>query len=1107
MKFIRRFLANTKRVGVLFKPIGLSTLLLVCCSTWAVAQNVSVNLHNVSLQQAITAIVDQTNYGISYNVDEMPQEKNVTINVKNVSFDAAMESCLKKYGFIYMVHNNTVVIQKVKQQKTSREEERVVKGSVLDNKTGEELIGVNVAAVRKGKIVVGTTTQVDGTFSLKVPEDVVLKFTYVGYKERTLSLGNQENIVIKLDEDENQLSEVVVNGYYNRKRESFTGSEISIKAEQLQDLGATNIMSTISAFNPSLRMTEQLEYGADPNRVPEMTLRGQSTFDLRGSAEGSRSNPNAPLYILDGVEVSAETVYDYDINRIDNITILKDASATAVYGSRGANGVIVMNTKRPIPGRIKVSFNANYTVSIPDLRDYNLMNAAEKLEFEKRAGVYVYSAGGAEGQLQMDKLYNARLQEVARGVNTYWLSQPVQTSLNQKYSAVLEGGDSNLRYQLNLRYDTNKGVMKKSGRDNYGISAVLDYNIGENFRVRNDLAVSNLTAKNSPYGSFSTYAQQNPYDRIYDENGEFVKVLSTNAINPMINASLPNKDDTKTTTWQDNFSLEWRFMNAFRLTSRLSYTKALAQSETFLSPNSPVFKDEADVKRRGKATYSNSTEETFDGNVMLSYYDTYKDDHTLNVTAGTNFTSTEFHAQGFAATGFLNDNLTNIYYAQQYAENSKPSSSSDVSRLVGFLVNANYGFKEKYYADFSFRTDGSSKFGSESRFAPFWSLGLAWNVDKESFMNEDLMTMKLRASIGTTGNINFASSQAITKYSYDPNNVYLDSWGATIQGYGNDKLKWQKTMTYNVGVDITLLDNRISFFGDVYRKLTDNLLLPMNVAPSTGFSYYTENVGKVENLGLEGRLQVSWLRKKEFSWSTTFSAFHNRNTIKQISNELQAMNERNNTEDESNVGGTVANQYENGNSTTAIYVVRSAGIDPATGNEVYIKRDGSLTSVYDYKDKVVVGDTEPSVNGNIINNIAYKGLNVYAVLTYRVGGKLYNSTLATKVEGANPTYNADKRVLYDRWKEPGDVAHYRRIDDNSAVYQTSRFVQDNNSLVLSNLSVTYTFPQRISKKWGCEYFKVVAATTDLFRLTSIKTERGTSYPFAQTFSLGINVRF
>lgn len=374
-------------------------------------------------------------------------------------------------------------------------------------------------------------------------------------------------------------------------------------------------------------------------------------------------------------------------------------------------------------------------------------------------------------------------------------------------------------------------------------------------------------------------------------------------------------------------------------------------------------------------------------------------------------------------------------------------------------------------------------------------------------MNEDFMTLKLRGSIGSSGNINFASSQAITKYYYDASNIYLDSWGATLQGYGNNNLKWQQTMSYNVGADLTLFHNRLALYIDAYKKLTDNLLLTMNVAPSTGFSSYTENVGKVENTGIEGRLQAWWIRNKNLSWSTTFSAFHNKNRIKAISNELAEMNERNNTSSDSNVGGTVVNQYENGNSTTALYVVRSAGIDPATGNEVYIKRDGSYTFVYDYKDKTVVGDTEPSVNGNIVNNFAWKGFNLYAVLTYRLGGKAYNSTLTTKVEGANPTYNADKRVLYDRWKEPGDIATYRRIDDNSSVYQSSRFVQRNNSLSLSNLSLTYTVPTAWSARFGVEYMKLFLSTTDLFRITSIKQERGTNYPYAHSFSLGINLRF
>ena len=337
----------------------------------------------------------------------------------------------------------------------------VLTGYVKD-RNGQPLPGVNILV--KDVSGTGISTDMDGKFSLDLKGKRALVFSFIGMKTKTVQVKDvNKPLIVVLEEDAVSLDGVVVNGYFTKKRESFTGSEVTVSGEQLKEIGASNLLSSLSVFNPSLRLTEELEYGSDPNHIPEMTLRGQSTFDLRGSAEGSRSNPNAPLYIMDGVEVSAETVYDYDINRIENTIILKDASATAIYGSRGANGVIVITTKRPTPGKIRVDFSANYSISAPDLRDYNLMNAAEKLEFERLAGVYIYPTGGMEGQMEYDELYNKRLQEVHRGVNTYWLSQPLQTSLTQKYSATLEGGDNNLRYQMNLKYDNNEGVMKGSG--------------------------------------------------------------------------------------------------------------------------------------------------------------------------------------------------------------------------------------------------------------------------------------------------------------------------------------------------------------------------------------------------------------------------------------------------------------------------------------------------------------------------------------------------------------------------------------------------------------------------------------------------------------------
>lgn len=286
--------------------------------------------------------------------------------------------------------------------------------------------------------------------------------------------------------------------------------------------------------------------------MPEITVRGEKGFDLRENADDSRTNPNAPLYIMDGIEVTATTVYDMDMNRIASFSILKDAAATSLYGSRGANGVILITTKRPDPGKIRVTVNANYNISVPDLRSYNLMDAREKLEYERLAGLYTNKYGNREEQTLLDIKYNKILSEIERGVNTYWLSQPLTTSLNQRYSAFLEGGDDHFRYGLNLKYDNDKGVMKESGRLKYGISAYFSYEIAKKLVARNDITIDDVKATDSPYGSFSDYTSLNPYERIYDaETGEMRRQFTSNGRtirNVLANSLLPNKSFNKVTT-------------------------------------------------------------------------------------------------------------------------------------------------------------------------------------------------------------------------------------------------------------------------------------------------------------------------------------------------------------------------------------------------------------------------------------------------------------------------------------------------------------------------------------------------------------------------------
>ncbi|WP_279191726.1 SusC/RagA family TonB-linked outer membrane protein, partial [Butyricimonas virosa] len=987
------------------------------------SQNKMVTLHlkGVSLEEVIQSLKLQTDYGFFYNIDSKDIKKmtNISVDVKNMALEDVLLQILKGTNLTYSIVNDVVILNTRNSivVNDSVRKNHVLVGRVMDmNK--EPLPGVTV---RLENTSMGTATNFEGVFSFRLPvEKGKLILSFVGFKTKGVEFKlPSDTLKIVLEEEVENVEEVVVTGYFNKAKESFTGSEVTIETEELKKVGALSITQALSAFDPSIRLAESLTNGSNPNVLPDITIRGENGFDLRANADDATTNPNAPLYILDGVEVSAERVYDMDVNRVESITILKDASATALYGSRASNGVIVITTIRPKSGQIRVSLNANYNISVPDLRDYNLMNAEEKLEYERLAGLY-QDTDYLE-QCKLDELYNSRLEEVRKGVNTYWLSQPLTTSLNQRYSINFEGGDEYFRYGIDLRYDTDKGVMKQSGRDRLGINLTFNYNIGTNFFIRNDLAVDNVKAKNSPYNEFYLYANQNPYDRIYDENGKFVEKLSSGDWNPLYNAHLAKKNTSTYTSIQDNFNIDWRIIPALRLQGRISYTRQFDKRDLFKSPESLDYSTETDPKKKGTYFRSNSQSDKFDGNLTLQY-NKVLGVHSLNVGVGSNLTESTEEGDSYTGVGFVNPNMIFIGAATSFKENSSPDGSYDKSRLVGFFGNVNYGYDNRYFLDLSFRTDGSSKFGRNSRFAPFWSVGVAWNVHKEAFWSGDeKSSLKLRASVGSTGTTNFSSTQALTTYNYDFSKIYNGVFGVSLAGYGNPELKWQNTISYNVGVDMTLLKGLVTFNGDFYIKNTENLLLPLTVAPSTGFSSYVENIGKLRNTGIEGRLRLNLIRdtQRDLRWNVTLSAFHNKSKITKLSNQLEEINKYANS-DWYNQGTVVYRQYEAGRSQTALMMVRSGGIDPATGNEVYIKRNGELTFEYDANDKVKCGDMKPTIEGNVNTNLTWKGFTLYMLFKYQFGAKAYNGTLASKVEGANPYKNADKRVLYDRWKEPGD---------------------------------------------------------------------------------------
>lgn len=1059
-------------------------------------QKISLSMEDVTLEQVLKELKRQTGLRFFYSVEKVRNEQKKVVNIKNDVLEDALKNVLKGTGLTFSIMNDVVVIKdEVLVVLDSTKKEPVVVRGVVKDKAGLPLPGVTI--VIKGTQV-GCVSDVDGKFSFSVPEinNLVLQFSFVGMITKEVKVSNNKPLNVELEEDVQSMEEVIVTGYFTKSKSSYTGSAVVVKAEELKRISPTNLFKALSAYEPSFQIVENKEVGADPNAVPEILIRGKSSFEGKS---------NQPLFIMDGYEISIEQVFDTDIERIKQVTILKDASATAIYGSRAANGVVVIETKMPEQGKLSVSYSFNATIEAPDLTDYDLLNASEKLQFEELAGVYKDSEGNVANQMKLDKLYEQRHKEVERGVNTYWLSQPLQTSFRHTHSLSLGGGNERSRYGVNLNYGANPGVMKGSTRDRFGISFTWTYNIASKFRIGNVLSVNQIKSEKTPYGEFSTYTKLNPYERAKDEKGRWIYLLSNGNPNPLVDAHLNSYDKTESTSYTNNFDIEWYIVEGVRLTGRFSYSFGNNDADRFISPKDSRYLQK---ENNEKGFYSSTSGRTnsMDGNLVLNFYHQW-DRHMVTLVGGLNMQSNKNRSTYFSAQGFLNDNLTNLDFASQYEVNTKPSGKVEEDRLVGFFANASYAYDNRYMFDLSYRTDGSSKFGKKDRFAPFWSAGFAWNIHNEHFWGEQgwLTQAKIRSSVGYTGNVEFSPYQSQTMYIYDKDNIYMHGVGADIKALGNDNLKWQRKFSFNVGADLDFCEGRFSMSAELFREKTKDLLLDMSIPPSLGFATYTENIGEMENQGWELSLRTQILRnaKRDLYWSLSFGTSNSKNKITKISNALGKKNEENNQEETKKP----VPLYEEGESTEALKAVPSLGIDPETGKEVFLKKDGTYTTVWDYRDKVVCGSTMPDFRGSVNSFLSFKGISLNFSLSFEYGAKTYNSTLAERVEGVDPNNNADRRVLKDRWKQPGDKTFFKNIALKEDVSNlTTRFVQDYNHLSIGSVSLGYDLKKNICKKIGLNGLRFSFNMSDIGRFSTVKEERGLSYPFSRQFTFSLSAQ-
>ena len=1091
-------------------------------------QKVTILFKDAAIEEVIKAVEAQSGYVVVYNNTLLKTVKRVTVTLRDVNAVEALNEALKGSGLYCKLVEDFLVIAKEEMKVAPQDDKgRKIEGKVTD-KDKLPLPGVTVL-VKGTKL--GVVTDTAGKFQLTLPleKEVTLQFSFIGMKAQEVKIKDYKPLLIVLEEEATEVEEVVVNGIFQRKAGSFTGSALTMKGEDLKRVSNSNVFASLKNLDPSLMIFDNLEFGSDPNKMPTMALRGKTAFDLGSDdidLKGSYSNdPNAPLFILDGFEASVQKIADLDMNRVESLTILKDASAKAIYGSKAANGVIVIETKKNTESSLRISYSGSVEIQAPDLSSYNLTNAAEKLEIEKDAGLYYDKNLSTLFNLQKD--YNKKLAAVVSGIDTDWLSKPLRNGVGTKHGISFEMGNERLNLIVGFSYNNVQGTMKGSDRTNYEGSVSISYRYkGLNFR--DNLTITSNVANDSPYGAFSEYAVLNPYLSPYDEKGNLVRNASiipgadNFEPNPLYNASLNTKLQSKYIDVTNNLSVEWMIVMGWKVTGRFGITEKRVRADEFYPANHLKFRSYSgeDLFRKGSYQMNEGEEKRLSGDVNMQFSQQFGDKHYVFANAGFTLSEAYYEELIYQAEGFPHDRMNDMMFARQYVKDTKPTGRESTIRDIAVLFAGNYAYDDRFLVDGSFRTSASSQYGKNNRWGQFWSVGVGWNMHNEVWLKDSkIQQLKLRGSVGYTGAQSSEAYASLATYEYDLERVYMGFLGAKLKAMRNENLKWKEKFDYNVGLDFNI-GRLFSMKFDYYIGKTKNNLLDFDIPTYTGFKTVKENVGDVENKGFDLRLSITpWNMPRERAYFTITTAIsRNKNKITGVSTAMKNYNEKQDEKANSKFYNRPVQKYYDGVSLDAIWAVRSLGIDPTNGQEIYLDKNGNRTYTYRVSDQVVCGDKLPDFQGTAGFMFSYKGIELNATFRFQYGAQMYNQTLVDKVENASLKGNVDKRVYDGRWRNPGDLKPYKTLGNqwvaeeseykDEKTQATSRFVQDRNELSLSSLRLGYDFwKHNFIKKVAMERLRVEFYMNDVFMLSSIKTERGTSYPFARSFNFAIQATF
>lgn len=964
---------------VLFLNLG--TLPVYSQTNDSQANRITLRLNNATLKNALTRIEAQSQYIFFYNNDLIDSNVRVSVNASDRTMEQVLDEILNPTPYTYRISGRQIYITMKSENTASQTNVQTsviqtitITGRVVD-KSGEPITGATVYA--KHNTSIGTYTTRDGQFTLVCPPNSTLVFSFIGYESREV-VADKTTLNVVLSETVSSINEIVVTGIVNRDAATYTGSATRISGEELRRVGNQNVFQSLKNLEPSLYIMDNFTSGSDPNALPDMILRGTTSFPYSNTVDGFelkgnyQNTPNMPLFMVDGFETKVERVMDMDMNRIESLTILKDASAKALYGSKAANGVIIIETRRLSGGNQTITYTASVDITMPDLTSYDLCNAAEKLEAERLDGMFGSTMLPTE--LQYRQAYMDRLKLVNEGLDTYWLSKPLRVGVGQKHNVNIELGDSrSLKTVIDFAYNDVAGVMKGSERKTLSGSVNISYRT-KYITFRNIMTATNLKSKDSPWGKYSQYTKMNPYWQATDPvTGETLRVSgyelnrSVPILNPMYDAQLGTLYAESYFDFLNNFYAELNLFDALKVVARLGVSTKRSDADEFLPALHSSFAEytmDADKEKRGSYRLDNGKGSSYSGDLIITYYKNF-DKHSLFVNGTYSIAEDKYSTYMHRAEGFPTDKGADITFARRYAEGSRPIGTSGLTRNISFLGMANYTYDNRYYVDFNLRYSASSLFGTGNRWTPGWSVGVGWNLHNESFLKDftNLRRLKLRGSYGVTGNQNFNTNEAVGTYLFytDSEALYHNNTGAYLSKLPNPWLKMEERKDLNVGLEMDI--KGFSLKVEAYNSLTENMITSITTSLSSGFKNVKENLGKVRNTGIEVAVNLPIVQTSNGFLSLHSSIASNKNKIVELSESLKEYNERQEKAAADKGNSTPVLIYKDGQSMNTLWVVPSLGIDPMNGQEIYVKQDGSKTYTYDALDLKPLGNSKPKYTG------------------------------------------------------------------------------------------------------------------------------------------------